>query len=78
MLRLPVELRRLCIEPLDDDADTLKELRLVNKEVGTLATEVLFRTAVLNPTDESAKTFTKLMRSKHNKYVTRVVINASL
>lgn len=74
MRQLPVELRRLCIDPLDDDADTLKQLRLVNKDLGTLATEVLFGTAVLRSTDESAEAFDKLVRSKYSKTIRRVVI----
>lgn len=74
MLRLPVELRRLCIEPLDDDADTLKQLRLVNKDIGTLTTDVLFGTAVLRSTDESAEAFHKLVRSEYSNIVRRAVI----
>jgi hypothetical protein len=81
MLRLPVELRRLCIgflddvsDDLDEAVDTLKQLRLVNKDIGTLATEFLFGTAVLRSTDESAEAFQKLARSKHNRLVRRAVI----
>ena len=78
MLRLPIELRRLCIEALDDHADTLKELRLANKEIGTIATEILFRKAVLNPTDESAQALMDLMQSPHSQNVRCVVINTCI
>ncbi|CAG5156522.1 uncharacterized protein ALTATR162_LOCUS4319 [Alternaria atra] len=78
MQRLPVELKQLCIEGLDDDADALKALRLVNKELGTLATKALFSKAVLNPTDESAAIFKKLVQSKYSENVQCVVINTSL
>ena len=63
MLLLPVELKRLCIGFLDDDADALKQLRLVSHEIGALATEVLFSTAVLDPTDHSAEIFAALTHS---------------
>jgi hypothetical protein len=75
MLLLPVELKRLCIGFLDDDADTLKQLRLVNHEVGTLATKVLFHTAVLNPTDDSAKLLAALVHSKFYRDVKCVIVN---
>ncbi|KAJ4336297.1 hypothetical protein N0V95_008644 [Ascochyta clinopodiicola] len=78
MLQLPAELQRLCIEYLDDDADTLKVVRLVNNELGNLATEVLFSKAILNPTDESAEKFMELMQDKFSDKVRCVVINTSL
>lgn len=75
MIQLPVELRRLCIELLNNDASSLKSLRLANKEIGELAAEILFRTAVLKPTDDSAATLTELMHSQHNHLVRCVVID---
>ena len=75
MLLLPVELKRLCVGSLDDDADALKQLRLVNHEIGALATEVLFHTAVLNPTDDSAKILAVLVHSKFRRDVKCVIIN---
>ncbi|KAF3037479.1 hypothetical protein E8E12_004031 [Didymella heteroderae] len=81
MLRLPLELRRLCISLLDDvtdnldeTVDTLKQLRFVNKDIGTLATEFLFGTAVLRSTNDSAEAFHKLVQSKYSRLVRRAVI----
>lgn len=78
MLQLPVELRRLCIESLDDNVENLKELRLVNKELAMLAAEILFRTAVLNPTNESAEMLAQLRASDYSKHVRCVIINTSI
>ena len=75
MLLLPVELKRLCIGFLDDDANALKQLRLANHEIGTLATEVLFHTAVLNPTDDSAKILTALVHSEFRRDIKCVIVN---
>lgn len=77
MLKLPVELRRRCLDFLHDDAEALQALRLVNKEVGTLGTETLFRTVILNHTDESAERFTFFLRSSLNPLARRVIINTS-
>lgn len=75
MLHLPSELQRLCIELLDADVATLKELRLVSHEIGKLATEVLFRIAVLNPTEDSAERFAALIQSEYRQDVRCVVVN---
>ena len=75
MLLLPVELKRLSIGFLDDDADALKQLRLVSHEIGALATEVLFSTAVLDPTDHTAEIFAALTHSKFCQDVKCVIIN---
>lgn len=75
MLLLPVELKRLCIEFLDDNADALKQLRLVNHEIGTLATQAFFHTTVLNPTGDSAKILAALVHSKFRRDVKCVIIN---
>ncbi|UPX21238.1 uncharacterized protein EKO05_0011431 [Ascochyta rabiei] len=72
------ELQRLCVEYLDDDADTLNVVRLVNNELGNIATKVLFSKAILNPTDESAEKFMELMHCKYGDEVRCVVINTSL
>ena len=77
MLQLPVELRRLCVDNLHDDGETLKALRLANKELGTLATESLFQRAILNHTDESADKFVKLIQSPLNPLMRHVVVNTS-
>jgi hypothetical protein len=75
MLQIPVELRRHCINFLDDDAQTLKALRLSCKDLGTLATETLFWTAALNHEEESADKFKKLINSPLKSLVHHVVIN---
>jgi hypothetical protein len=75
MLLLPGELKRLCIEFLDDNADALKQLRLVNHEIGTLATQAFFHTTVLNPTGDSAKILAALVHSKFRRDVKCVIIN---
>ncbi|KZM26859.1 hypothetical protein ST47_g1949 [Ascochyta rabiei] len=72
------QLQRLCVEYLDDDADTLNVVRLVNNELGNIATKVLFSKAILNPTDESAEKFMELMHCKYGDEVRCVVINTSL
>jgi hypothetical protein len=91
MLQLPVELRRLCLQPLstnvapsygdeedrDENRDALQAMRLVNKELGTLATEILFRKAVLNHTDESAERFLNVLRSDLSRLVHHVIVNTS-
>jgi hypothetical protein len=81
MLQLPVELRRVCIsfldhvvDEVDETVDTLKQLRLVSKEIGAIATEFLFGTAVLRSLDPSAKVFQQLVRSAFSHLVRRVVI----
>jgi len=80
MLQLSVELRRLCISYLDniteklcETVDTLKQLRLVNKDIGIIATEFLFGTAVLRSTDESADACQELAQSPFSHLVRRVV-----
>lgn len=79
MLQLPVELWRQCIEchDNDDDIESLKALRLVNKELQTIATEVLFRTITLNHNEESAQKLKTLAESNLNQFVRRIVINTS-
>lgn len=77
MLQLPVELRRVCFQALDSDVEALKAARLVKKELGALATEVLFRKAILNNTNESAQKFRKLLTSSENHRVRNLIINTS-
>jgi hypothetical protein len=77
MLQLPVEIRRLCLEALGDDGEALKATRLVNKELGVLATEILFRRAILNNTEDSAEKFRQLLGSTLNPHIHRLVINTS-
>lgn len=81
MLQLPVELRQLCLRFLDivtdnveDAVDTLKQLRLVNKDIGTIATELLFGTAVLRSTNDSAEGWQQLAQSDFRHLTRRVVI----
>jgi hypothetical protein len=75
MLQIPVELRRHCINFLNDDAKTLKDVRLSCKDLGTLATQTLFRTAALNQKEESADRFKKLVDSPLKSLVHHVIIN---
>jgi hypothetical protein len=75
MLQIPVELRRHCLDFLHDDAETLKAVRLSCKDLGTLATETLFRTAVLNHEERSTDNFKKLTRSPLKGLVRYVIIN---
>lgn len=77
MLRLPVELRRCCLQLLKDDVETLKAIRLVNKDLGNLATKILFRTATLNNTNQSADKFCTLLASDFSSMVRRVVVHTS-
>jgi hypothetical protein len=77
MLQLPVELRRLCLESLEHERADLKNLRLINKELGVLASEILFRKVILNNTEESAEKFGGLLRSLLNPLVHNVEINTS-
>jgi hypothetical protein len=77
MLQLPVEIRRLCLESLEHDREDLKNARLVNKELGFLASEILFRKAILNNTEESAEKFRELLKSSLNALVHNVEINTS-
>lgn len=77
MLHLPVELRRLCLEALENHVEDLKSVRLINKELGVLATEILFRKAILNTTEESTEKFEKILRSHLNPLVHNLVINTS-
>ena len=77
MLQLPVELRRDCIDLLKYDAKTLKALRLSCDALSILATESLFRTAILNNISESANKFTELIESTLNGLVCHVIINTS-
>ncbi|KAJ4983224.1 F-box domain protein [Stagonosporopsis vannaccii] len=78
MLQLPVELRLLCIEPSSNDIGFLKDLRLVNKELGNLATKLLFSTVVLDPSDKSTKSLAKILQSQYRGHVKCVVIRTSL
>ncbi|KAJ4363517.1 hypothetical protein N0V83_009812 [Neocucurbitaria cava] len=75
MSQLPVELRRQCLEYLN--VETLKTVRLINKELGSLGTEILFRTAILNNWDDGADNFVNIVQSSLNSLVRRVVINTS-
>lgn len=78
MLQLPVELRLFCIEPFVDDVDFLKGLRLVNKELRSLASKLLFRTVFISPTEKSAENLAKLLQSRYHSHVQCVVIKTSL
>jgi hypothetical protein len=63
MIALPVELQRLCLDPLNDDVDSLKAVRLVNRHLNALASEFLFQTVILGHTDKSAGRFIKVLGS---------------
>jgi hypothetical protein len=75
MLQIPVELRRHCLDFLHDDAETLKAARLSCKDLGTLAIQTLFRTAVLNHEEKSADNFKELIKSPLKELVRHVIIN---
>ncbi|KAF2198934.1 hypothetical protein GQ43DRAFT_399845, partial [Delitschia confertaspora ATCC 74209] len=76
MFNLPVELQFQCLQPLD--IETLKSFRLVNKALSTLATEILFRTVSLLPTDTSAEKYTKILENERLKpLVRRIIFNTS-
>ncbi|KAF1847457.1 uncharacterized protein K460DRAFT_363529 [Cucurbitaria berberidis CBS 394.84] len=77
MLQLPVELRRQCLDYLKDDTKALRAVRLAHSQLRSLATEILFRTATLNHTDESAEKLTCLVQSPLHSMVRCVVINTS-
>ncbi|KAF2634450.1 hypothetical protein P280DRAFT_413823 [Massarina eburnea CBS 473.64] len=73
---LPVELQRVCVHTLHVDA--LKEFRLVNKTALALATEVLFGTVSLMPSDESAEKFTNILHDETlSSFVRKVIFNTS-
>lgn len=89
MQSLSIELKRLCVEFLEENDrevdrydkndhseafEALKALRLVNHEIGSLATEVLFRTAVLERRDDSREKLAALIQSKYCRSVKCVVI----
>jgi hypothetical protein len=76
MLQLPVELRKHCLNLLND-SDALKAVRLVNKELSTVATETMFHTAVLRNEDESGSCFFKLVDSPLRALIRRVAIHTS-
>lgn len=77
MHKLPVELQRLCVGFLGDDADTLKALRKTNKQLGSLATETLFEVVVINNEEDSSKRFQALADSSFTSLVRCVIINTS-
>jgi hypothetical protein len=75
MLHIPVELRRHCIEFLTHDTETLKTVRLSCKDLSTLASQTLFRTAILNHNEKSPDNFKRLTNSSLNDLVRHVIIN---
>lgn len=62
-------------QPTTPCSTTLKALRFVNKGLDTLATEHLFRTVILNHTDESVAKLGRVISSTHRTLVRRVIIN---
>lgn len=77
MRHLPVELQRQCVE--NANFKTLKALRLVDKATSILASELLFHTLNLFPTDESAAKFYNILEdSTLNSLVRRAIFNTSL
>jgi hypothetical protein len=77
MFHLPVELQRQCVE--EANFKTLKALRLVDKATSILASELLFHTINLFPTDESAAKFSNILKdSTLNSLVRRAIFNTSL
>jgi hypothetical protein len=77
MITLPVELQRLCLKPLHRNVDALKAVRLVNRHLNVLTTELLFRTVVLNHTEKSASRFVGILNSSLEHVVRHVIINTS-
>lgn len=91
MLQLPIELRRQCVDSLAeglegldsseedwDCSNALKALRLVNRDLGSIASEHLFRRVVFDPTDDSIERFIKVMQSNLSPLVLDVVIDVSV
>jgi hypothetical protein len=77
MLHLPVELQRQCVEKAN--FETLRALRLVDKAISTIASELLFHTVNLLPTDESAAKFLNILEDNTlNSFVRRTIFNTSL
>ncbi|KAF2248195.1 hypothetical protein BU26DRAFT_458336 [Trematosphaeria pertusa] len=74
MLQLPIELQRQCVQFVDPEF--LKSLRFVSKDALPIATEALFSTIVLQPSDESAAKYTHILESeKLNPLVRTVIFN---
>jgi hypothetical protein len=74
--KLPVELQHQCVRSLD--VATFRSLRLVNKSAIALATEHLFSTVVLLPTNASAEKYMTVLEStKLNPIVQGVIFNTS-
>jgi hypothetical protein len=76
MFQLPLELQYQCVRSFD--VATLKSFRLVNKSALALATEILFGTINLLPTDNSAENYTQILDdAKLSRLVRRVIFNTS-
>ena len=74
--QLPLELQRQCVQSLD--VATLKSFRVVNKSALALATESLFSTVNLLPTDGSAEKYSHILNDARLKLlVRRAIFNTS-
>ena len=74
MFELPIELQCYCVQFIDPES--LKSLRFVNRATLPIATEALFRTVVVQFSNESVAKFTHILGSpKLNLLVRRVIFN---
>jgi hypothetical protein len=77
MKRFPVELQRLCLTFLGNDAGALKALRGTNKQLKTLASEILFNLVVLNNGEDSGKKVEALAESEYASLVRCIILKTS-
>ena len=74
MFQLPIELQCYCVQFLD--RESLKSLRFVNKATLPIATKALFRTVIVQSSNESVIKYTYILESlKLNLLVRRVIFN---
>ena len=78
MLQLPPELRHQCFDYLRGDIPTLKAARLVNYELGRMATKILFQSITLYQDNESVDRFNHLVQSDFRSLARRVVIDTTV
>lgn len=69
---LPVELQRQCLQSLD--VASLCSLRLANKSISTIVTEILFQSVSLQPDEESAEKFHSVLGEEELRALVRTVI----
>lgn len=72
-----VELQRLCVTFLENDTSALQALRGTNKQLKTLASEILFNSAVLYNDEDSGKKVKSLAESEYASFVRCITVNTS-